>query len=177
MESRVRGEKCGVIMMRMPASEKDSLWGLRMRSSSTITTGGGGSWPVNTVLDLLQPTESEQRDGWTSILTFVEKNHGGVASRGVLSHLVLPVILGPRATRLHAPELTRDEHQDLGVEPATIGTLFANTSVHIQPCLSFRCDADSRWKPTSWWWCRIHTWSWGAATPTWTTQQHTQKTH
>lgn len=25
MESRVRGEKCGVIMMRRPASEKDSL--------------------------------------------------------------------------------------------------------------------------------------------------------
>lgn len=45
MESLVRGEKCGVIMTRRPASEKDSLWGLRMRSSSTITAGGG-SWPL-----------------------------------------------------------------------------------------------------------------------------------
>lgn len=46
MESLVRGEKCGVIMTRRPASEKDSLWGLRIRSSSTITAGGGGSWPL-----------------------------------------------------------------------------------------------------------------------------------
>lgn len=41
MESLVRGEKCGVIMMRRPASENDSLWGFRMRSSSTMTTGAG----------------------------------------------------------------------------------------------------------------------------------------
>lgn len=45
MESLVRGEKCGVIMTRRPASEKESLWGLRMRSSSTMTAGGG-SWPL-----------------------------------------------------------------------------------------------------------------------------------
>lgn len=45
MESRVRGEKWGVIMIRRPASEKDSWWGLRMSSSSTMTAGGG-SWPL-----------------------------------------------------------------------------------------------------------------------------------
>lgn len=39
------------------------------------------------------------------------------------------------------------------------------------------CPAERCCKPTSWWRCRIHTWSWGAATPTWTTQQYTQKTH
>lgn len=137
MESRVRGEKCGVIMMRMLASEKDSLWGLRMRSSSTITTGGG-SWPVNTIINFLQRMESEQRGHLTSVLTFVEKNHRGVASGGILSHLVSPVILWPKTTRLHAPELTRHKHQNLGVEPATIGKLFANTSLHIQQCLSCR---------------------------------------
>lgn len=63
MVSLVRGEKCGVIMMRKPASEKDSLWGLRMRSSSTMTTGGGSwlwAWPVK--MSHLTPAASWQHD-------------------------------------------------------------------------------------------------------------------
>ncbi len=35
---RVRGEKCGVIMTRSPASGNESWCGLEMSSSSTITT-------------------------------------------------------------------------------------------------------------------------------------------
>lgn len=76
MERRVRGEKCGVIMMRMLASGKDNLWGLRMRSSSTIMTGGG-SWPVNAILNLPQQcginaTRSFNRLSWPLLRRTIE---------------------------------------------------------------------------------------------------------
>lgn len=64
--------------------------------------------------------------------TFVEEHHGGVAAGGVLPHLVVPVVLQAGATGLDAPELARHKHQDLGVEPATIQTLFVNAHVHIK---------------------------------------------
>lgn len=155
MESLVRGEKCGVIMTRRPASEKDSLWGLRMRSSSTMTAGGG-SWPLawpgrefrfKPVCQLLKvPVFKEEKrseavffwyifKSWTFNLkksntnqdrnvysTFVEEHHGGVAGRGVLPRLVVPVLLPSRAARPDAPELTRHKHQDPGVEPASVQT-------------------------------------------------------
>lgn len=38
--SRVRGEKWLVIMILIPASEKDSWWGYADKSSSTISTDG-----------------------------------------------------------------------------------------------------------------------------------------
>lgn len=93
---------------------------------------------MNTILNPLQRLEGEQRGRFASVLTFVEKNHRGVASGRILPHLVIPGILGPGTTRLHAPELTRHKHPNLGVEPATVGILFANTSLHSQECLSWR---------------------------------------
>lgn len=43
---RVRGEKCGVIMTRSPASGNESWCGLKMSSSSTITTGDSCGEPA-----------------------------------------------------------------------------------------------------------------------------------
>lgn len=57
--------------------------------------------------------------------TFVEEHHGGVAGRGVFPRLVVSVLPPSRATRLGAPELTRHKHPDLGVEPASVQTRFA----------------------------------------------------
>lgn len=67
----------------------------------------------------------------TFVLTFAEKHHRGIASRGVLSHLAISVILCSGATRLNAPELTRHKHQNLGVEPAAIWiVMLKHTSTH-----------------------------------------------
>lgn len=46
MRRRVKGGKCGVMRRRRLASEKESWWGCRFISSSTITTPE--SWPATT---------------------------------------------------------------------------------------------------------------------------------
>lgn len=129
MESLVRGEKWGVIIIRRPASENDSLWGLRMRSSSTMTTGEASwpwAWPVYEMLPMKSTTykttsftldksfkKTKQKQ------TFVEKHHRCVTRRGVFSQLVVSPFFWSEAARPDAPQPTCHKHKNLGVEPVT----------------------------------------------------------
>lgn len=53
------------------------------------------------------------------LLTFVKKHYGSIASRGIVSRLVVSVTLGSEAARPGAAELPRCERQKLRVEPTT----------------------------------------------------------